>query len=358
MNFTDTFKSVELVLKAGEVPLIVGETGIGKTSLARELAAKNDWSLVGIDGNLLKEGEIGGLPTVEAGTTIYAVHHKLRKIDEEIAKGKTVLLFIDEINRCDHAVQQELMNLILNREINGYVLSPSVHIIAAMNPADSYDYEVVEMDAAQQNRFVWLYMEADYLQWLDWASTAGIEEKVMEFISTFPEYLDKTNEDDINATPRSYERISKLYHIYKQDPSAIPQGVFYNVIRGNVGKLIAQEFVHFVTSDAQPLIAYDDVFGGPSLDPALSSRIASESHTRLYLAAKNILKQLEHELRLDDSQAQALLSRFVAFLALYPVDLRLGVMKDMKAANPKVYACALDNDDFIDSYFAVFRSLR
>lgn len=57
MNFTDTFKSVELVLKAGEVPLLVGETGIGKTSLARELAAKNDWSLVGIDGNLLKEGK-------------------------------------------------------------------------------------------------------------------------------------------------------------------------------------------------------------------------------------------------------------------------------------------------------------
>ena len=50
--------------------------------------------------------------------------------------------------------------------------------------------------------------------------------------------------------------------------------------------------------------------------------------------------------------------KFYAFLALYPVDLRLGVMKDMKAANPKVYACALDNDDFIDSYFAAFRSLR
>lgn len=358
MNFTDTFKSVELVLKAGEVPLLVGETGIGKTSLAREMTEKNDWSLVGIDGNLLKEGEIGGLPTVEHGTTVYAVHHKLRKIDEEIAKGRTVLLFIDEINRCDHAVQQELMNLILNREINGYRLSPSVKIIAAMNPSDSYDYEVVEMDAAQQNRFVWLYMEADYLQWLDWAASAGIEEKVMEFISTFPEYLDKNNEDDINATPRSYERISKLYHIYKEDPSAVPQSVFYNVIRGNVGKLIAQEFVHFITSDAQPLIAYDDVFGRESLDPGLASRVASESHTRLYLAAKNILKQLEQTIRLDESDAQALISRLVAFLALYPVDLRLGVMKDMKAVNPRVYACALDNDGFIDSYFAAFRSLR
>lgn len=51
MNFTDTYKSVELVLTAGEVPLLVGETGIGKTSLARELAHRHDWSLVGIDGN-------------------------------------------------------------------------------------------------------------------------------------------------------------------------------------------------------------------------------------------------------------------------------------------------------------------
>lgn len=357
MNFTDTYKSVELVLTAGEVPLLVGETGIGKTSLARELAHRHDWSLVGIDGNLLKEGEIGGLPTVENGTTVYAVHHKLRTIDEEIAKGKTVLLFIDEINRCDHAVQQELMNLILNREINGYALSPSVHIIAAMNPSDAYDYEVVEMDAAQENRFVWLYMEPDYLQWLDWASSAGIEEKVMEFISTYPEYLDKTNEDDINATPRSYERISKLYTIYKNDSGSIPKSVFHNVIRGNVGKLIAEEFIQFINSDASPRITYNDVFSGETLAPELSGRVAGESHTRLYLTAKNVLKQLDYHLS-QERDNQALLSRFVAFLSLYPVDLRLGVMKDMKAANPKVYACALDNADFIDSYFAAFRSLR
>ena len=66
MNFVETMRSVELVLSAGQVPLLVGETGIGKTSLAHRLAVKNGWSLVTIDGNLLKEGEIGGLPTVDS----------------------------------------------------------------------------------------------------------------------------------------------------------------------------------------------------------------------------------------------------------------------------------------------------
>ena len=226
MNFKDTLISAELVLETGEVPLIIGESGIGKTALAKKLANKNNFKLVVIDGNLLKEGEIGGLPTIESyksidsngnfqekKATIYAVHTKLKEIDEEILNGNKVLLFIDEINRCEHTVQQELMNLILNREINGYKLHNDVKILAAMNPSNKYgedfDYQVVDMDAAQENRFVWLNMENDYIDWISWAIEFGIETEVIEFISTFPEYLQKINEEDVRATPRSYERISK-----------------------------------------------------------------------------------------------------------------------------------------------------
>ena len=69
MNFLDTFRSIELILETGEVPLVVGESGIGKTALANKVAKDNGWKVVVIDGNLLKEGEIGGLPTVESYTT-------------------------------------------------------------------------------------------------------------------------------------------------------------------------------------------------------------------------------------------------------------------------------------------------
>ncbi|MEN6567573.1 MAG: ATP-binding protein [Veillonellales bacterium] len=375
MNFIDTLKSVDLVLATGEVPLIVGESGIGKTALVKELAKGNNWSLIIIDGNLLKEGEIGGLPTIESytrvnhqgdkvekKTTVYAVHNKLREIDEAISQGKTVLLFVDEINRCEHTVQQELMNLILNREINGYTLPEAVKIVAAMNPSSKYgsdfDYQVVDMDAAQENRFVWLYMEPDDMQWLDWAINAGIEQKVIGFIATFPEYLHKINKDDIRATPRSYERISGIYKIYRQKKDSVPRAVFLNVIRGNVGKVIAEEFVNFVEADYTPLIAYEDVFSGNSLPEAVIEAVKNESHTRLYLAAKNILKNLETKIKNEPDDSEHYINRLMEFLKIYPVDLMIGIMKDIKNSYDEVYKRAIDNEDFVEAYFEAYRSIR
>ena len=375
MNFIDTLRSVELVLATGEVPLVVGESGIGKTALANRLAKENNLSLIVIDGNLLKEGEIGGLPTVESyfsidsngnniekKTTIYAVHTKLREIDEEIVKGRKVLLFIDEINRCEHTVQQELMNLILNREINGYKLHENVKIVAAMNPSSKYgsdfDYQVVDMDAAQENRFVWLNMESDHSAWLKWAIEAGIEQKVIEFISTFPEYLNKVNEDDVRATPRSYERVSKSYKLYKDKKDSIPRAVFLNVIKGNVGKVIAEEFVTFVESEHNALIAFDEVFSGDTLSEKVIEKVKNESHTRLYLSAINILKSLEESIENNPYESTYYINRLIEFLKDYPIDLMVGVMKDMKSNYPKTYKEALENEEFVEAYFESYSSIR
>lgn len=374
MNFIDTLKSAEVVIATGEVPLIVGESGIGKTALAKEIARQNSWSFVVIDGNLLKEGEIGGLPTVEEyeivdslgkithrKATTYAVHTKLREIDEEVLKGKSVLLFIDEINRCEHTVQQELMNLILNREINGYKLHDKVKILAAMNPSSKYggdfDYQVVDMDAAQENRFVWLTMESDSKGWLKWAVEEGLEDKVIEFISTFPEYLQSINEDDIRATPRSYERVSKAYKLYKDQKNVIPSRVFLNILKGNVGSIIAEEFMSFIEADHEALITFEEVFEGKSLNPQIIDKIKKESHTRLYLTAMNIIKALDKKIT-TLKEKELYINRFMEFINHYPVDLTIGIMKDMKENYETTYEVAIDNDNFVEAYFSAYSSIR
>lgn len=376
MNFNDTLKSVELVIETNEVPLIVGESGIGKTALAKTLAKQREWSLVVIDGNLLKEGEIGGLPTVEEytikdehgrvvskKTTIYAIHTKLREIDNLILEGKDVLLFIDEINRCEHSVQQELMNLILNREINGYKLHDKVKILAAMNPSSKYgsdfDYQVVDMDAAQENRFVWLNMESDAKGWIKWASENKVDRKVIEFISTFPEHLHSINEDDIRATPRSFERVSKSYKLYKENKDSIPRRVFLNVLRGNLGRIIAEQLMDFIESDNTALISPEEVFEEEVLSEQVKIRISNESHTRLYLTGSNMINYISSKVEeLEGAAIKRVIDRFVEFLSFYPVDLMIGIMQDMRESQKKIYNFILENEDFVENYFAAYTEIK
>lgn len=371
MNFSQTLLAVDLVLKTGEVPLIIGHSGIGKTALVKELSKKGNYKLITIDANLLKEGEIGGLPTLEdykeynsgkiRKKTVYAIHTKLQEIDDYINNNSgTLLLFIDEINRCEHTVQQELMNLILNREINGYKLNSRVSVVAAMNPSNKYDdfedseYEVVDMDPAQEDRFVWIEMESNSKEWIKW----GIKEKtihphVLEFVALFPEHLHSPSSNEtIKATPRSWERISKAYEVYLNNKDTYPLNIFYNVVKGNVGGSIAQDFIGFAENYKALPISPKSFFENIVIPEDLKEKLEKESHSRLYVIAKNLLMYLnDKEIVLEDS-----IRIFSKLLKLYPVDLRIGIMREIKMDfKDNLYDGFLECDEFIDLFFESYR---
>lgn len=357
MKFTEALDTIKLIIEAGEVPLIIGESGIGKTALAHKLAQDCKYHLVTIDANLLKEGEIGGLPTIESGQTIYATHHKLVEVSSAINNHEGVLLFIDELNRCEHAVQQELMNLILNREINGYKLGYGVKIVAAMNPSNKYesfsdsDYQVVDMDPAQEDRFVWIEMESDIKEWMKWGMGIGnINSDVIEFLTSFPEYLHTPNsKDSLKATPRSWERISKTYKLFKTHGSNYSLNTFLNVVRGNVGESITTDFANYLSNMKKPLISMEDLFSYEVLPIELRDDLQNESHSRLYILAKNCLNYLSDELR--DSN----IVLFSELLKVYPRDLRLGIMKEIKKDySSDIYDNLLNCDSFIEAFFDIY----
>lgn len=250
------------------------------------------------------------------------------------------------------------MNLILNREINGYKLDKKVKILAAMNPSSKYgedfDYQVVDMDAAQENRFVLLHMECDSKAWLSWAIENNLEQKVIGFISTFPEYLlSKQKDEQIRATPRSYERVSKIYKIYKENKDTIAKRIFLNILKGNLGSRISHEFMSFAEEDNEPLISFDEVFKGELLSQEIIAKVKRESHTRLYLIAKNILHILDNKEILDSE-----IKMLVELLGVYPVDLGVGIMQDIKESSNNVYKLCLENEAFVEMYFKAYNEIK
>jgi len=352
MNFKETEEAVELSLLSHAVPLIIGESGIGKTSLIKDFSRKNDMYLVNIDANLLKEGEIGGLPMVVSGKTYYATHHKLMEIETYVANNPGyVMLFIDEINRCDHSVQQELMNLILNREINGYKLSDRVMVAAAMNPTNKMgefndtDYQVIDMDPAQEDRFIWFNMDSDPKEWIRWGMEDGaIHESVIQFISNFREYLNYKSDDEyIQATPRSWERVSNALKVF--ETRNYEEKTLYHLVKGNVGTKLAQEFMAFLEDNRNPLISPENVFEMDVLSQFVRDEIAQASHSRLYILAKNMI------IRLKDKRTKENGDRFSEVLNLMPKDLRISIMKELKSDYEEVYPMLLNSDTFIEGFF-------
>lgn len=361
MNYTECLSAVDLILESNEVPLIIGESGIGKTSLVKRIAKENEYYLVTIDANLLKEGEIGGLPVVDNRTTIYATHHKLVEIENvlKMDKDRQVILFIDELNRCDHAVAQELMNLILNREINGYILSDRVKVIAAMNPSNRNDgfynsqYEVVDLDPAQEDRFVWIRLDSDVKEWIKWGMTTegNIHEHIIEFLSEFPQYLHTPDSTEtIKATPRSWERVSKAYSVYIKNKDRYSVETLINVIKGNVGDNIANDFSSFLLNLKNPLIKAEEIFENNILSFELKEKIQKENHSRLYILIKNAIEYVKN------NENEKNLNLFSEVLDLYPRDLRLGVMKEIKRDyRDSIYSKLLENDKFIEAFFNIFK---
>ncbi|MDF2843476.1 MAG: ATPase associated with various cellular 5 [Herbinix sp.] len=70
-------------------------------------------------------------------------------------------------------------------------------------------------------------------------------------------------------------------------------------------------------ADHSPLLSFDDIFNGDFSEPVLTS-IQRETHTRLYLTAKNLLKTLNFRLKQDSQEAEYFINRLLEFLKVYP----------------------------------------
>ncbi len=186
---------LSLAYRARRAALLEGPTGIGKSDVVRETAARLGVELAVLDLSLLEPPDLVGLPVIDAGRTRYATPAVLPE------KGAGILL-LEELNRAERYIQQPALQLLTARALHEYRLPEGWVCFAAINPQDG-SYQVTPLDPALAARFLHLSVRADRGAWLSWAHGARVHPAVVALVQAHDRALD-------DVPPRTWVYVSEL----------------------------------------------------------------------------------------------------------------------------------------------------
>jgi MoxR-like ATPase len=186
--------------------MIWGPPGIGKSSIVGQVASSAGMELVDVRLSQLAPTDLRGLPVPENGRSKWFP-------PEFLPEGGRGILFLDELNMAPPAVQGIAQQLILDRKVGSYVVPDGWYIWAAGNRKEDRA-AVFEMPAPLANRFLHLFVNADFDSWKGYALTQGMHEQIIAFLNFRPSLLHKPDPaHPAWPSPRSWEMASRLHEV-------------------------------------------------------------------------------------------------------------------------------------------------
>lgn len=224
--------------------LLKGIHGVGKSESIKKYMEDRGYRMATLFlGQAADAGDIVGLPSrIES---VDGEGNKVLITDFAPPKwwpldmNEKVVIFLDEINRGKPEIMQCVMDMVLNRTLNGRKLPAETRIIAAMNPMDDGYYQVEELDPALLDRFNVYDFRPSVDEWLEWAYDAKVNNAVIGFIGKHNDHLDPPNSKDAKSgevypSRRSWKRVSDIINM----TPALLEGnrkVLLNVLIGTIG---------------------------------------------------------------------------------------------------------------------------
>ena len=252
--------------------MLWGPPGVGKSQavrqLAREIESQTGKRAVVTDVRLLLFNPIDlrGIPTSNADKTL-AVWLKPQIFQMDESDDVVNILFLDEISAAPQSVQAAAYQITLDRVVGEHRLPENCIVVAAGNRTTDKSV-AFKMPKALANRLLHIEVEGSFKSWKEWAIRAGVNDKVVGFLSFRQNYLmgfDSSTDDLAFATPRSWEMVSNLLNAVSDDVDKM-----YPMIAGLVGTGVAVEMRTW-TRIYKNLPAIEDVFAGCASAPPRST---------------------------------------------------------------------------------------
>lgn len=242
LELADLKATLELTPESHNI-MLVGKHGIGKSQVLTNYFEQQGMRVVTLFlGQMADPGDLIGLPHLDevTGKTDFMPPYWFP------TDGKPIVLFLDELNRARPEILQTVMDLTLNRRLAGKALPMGSRIIAAVN--DGEEYQLTDLDPALVSRFNIYEFLPTVQEWLTWAASHGIDERVVNFIQDNPLWLDgealgqakKYNGLEKQVDRRGWERVSDIL----RQVDKIEQ-VHMRVIGGIIGAAATAELVRY-----------------------------------------------------------------------------------------------------------------
>lgn len=209
-TYDQLFPLLRSTLESGISALLLGSPGIGKSTLAVELALAMKKTLIDIRLAQKDPAELGGVYFPNRDTQTLELFPPAWV---KCACDEPCLVFLDEFNAAVTKLHQAAAyQIVLEKRIGEFQFHPETVVLAAGNREDD-NAIVTPLSSALCNRFAHFEMRPDAATWLKWAAEHGIHENIMAFIQTYgEEVLFSASDANSFSTPRSWAMASRIMH--------------------------------------------------------------------------------------------------------------------------------------------------
>jgi len=234
--YGDLLELVDTSLQAGLSVLMRGHPGVGKSSMAIELADRLDLPMEDIRLAQREPADLGGVYFPDRDRQVLALFPPdwVRRICDRPA-----LVFLDEINAAVTRLHQAAAyQIVLERRVGPFRFHSDTRVLAAGNLEEDHAI-VTPLSTALANRFVHFVLRVDADAWLSWAAQTGVHPVVMAYIARHREEALYANEGDLAfPSPRSWAMASTLLQAGRPDQAR-------RLVGACVGAKAAEQLIAF-----------------------------------------------------------------------------------------------------------------